>query len=96
MAKEEILKYFDHKGYVLGQSEFKTVEAKEYELAENEKWNGKEQNGAREVEVIIEPGLSNDYKIRDELNIIYFLDLEKALPEFPWPFKIKRSKGFAL
>lgn len=96
MAREEILKYFDHKGYVLGQSEFKTVEVEGYELAENEKWNGKEQNGVREVEIIIEPGLSNDYKLRDELNIIYFLDLEKHLPEFPWPFKIKRSKGFSL
>jgi len=28
------------------------------------------------VEVVIEPGLSNDYKLRDELNIIYFLDLK--------------------
>lgn len=48
------------------------------------------------VELVTEPGLSNDYKLRDELNIQYFLDLEKALPEWPWAFKLKQSKGFGL
>ena len=47
------------------------------------------------VEVVIEPGLSNDYKLRDELNIIYFLDLEDSMPKWPWPFIIKSNKGFA-
>jgi len=47
------------------------------------------------VEVVIEPGLSNDYKLRDELNIIYFLDLEESMPKWPWPFIIKSNKGFA-
>jgi hypothetical protein len=48
------------------------------------------------VEIIIEPGLSNDYRLRDELNIIYFLDLERSLPKWPWPFKVKSNKGFDL
>jgi hypothetical protein len=48
------------------------------------------------VETIIVPGLSNDYKQRDELNIIYFLDLEKSLPEWPWPFKLVKAKGFGM
>ena len=26
-----------------------------------------------------EPGLCNDHKLRDQLNLIYFLDLQKAL-----------------
>ncbi len=46
------------------------------------------------VEIIIEPGLCNDYKKRDELNIIYFLDLENNLPKWPWPFKAKNKGGF--
>lgn len=45
-------------------------------------------------ETIIESGLSNDYKKRDELNIMYFLDLEKNLPTWPWAFKLKQVKGF--
>lgn len=48
------------------------------------------------VETIIEPGLSNDYKLRDELNIIYFLDLEKSMPKWPWPLKLKKNIGFDL
>ncbi len=39
------------------------------------------------VEVVVERGLSNDYRFRDQLNIMYFLDLEKAIPVWPWPFK---------
>jgi hypothetical protein len=37
-----------------------------------------------------------DYKKRDELNIIYFLDLEKAIPPWPRPFTHKVNKGFGL
>lgn len=45
---------------------------------------------------IIESGVSSDYKKRDELNIIYFLDLEKNLPKWPWTFKVSKSKGLGL
>lgn len=95
--KELILRYFGKKGYKLGKSIFHIVE-KDYELNENERWNGKERiDGSREVETIIESGLCNNYKLRDELNIIYFLDLERQLPEWPWKFEKKGSKkGFGL
>lgn len=46
------------------------------------------------VEKIVVPGLCNDYKQRDELNIIYFLDLEEQIPKWPWAFKIKKMEGF--
>lgn len=98
-SKEEqkiIKSYFKDKGYTLGQSRF-FKKSKNYKLKENEKWFSKVDNdGMREVERIIEFGLSNDYRKRDELNIIYFLDLEKSMPKWPWPFKLKRAKGFGL
>lgn len=41
--------------------------------------------------------LSSNYKKRHEINIEYFIDLEKALPKWPWKFKLKnQSKGFEL
>jgi hypothetical protein len=46
------------------------------------------------VEVPIEYGLTNDYRQRDKINIMYFLDLEKSMPKWPWPFKVKRMGGF--
>jgi predicted glutamine amidotransferase len=90
--------YLEEKGYKLGKSEFKTVSA-DYELQENERWFDKKKDikdNKRQVEIIIEPGLSNKYMLRDELNIIYFQDLENYLPEWPWPFEqvVKCNKLF--
>lgn len=96
-VQDKIMEYLSMKGYVLGKSEFKRVSAKNYKLKENEKWNGKEANdNTREVEMIIEDGLCNNYKLRDEVNIIYFLDLEKSMPEWPWAFKSKGVQRFEL
>ena len=43
---------------------------------------------------IITKGVSNWYPHRDELNIAYFMDLEKYLPKWPWAFKLNRVEGF--
>lgn len=40
--------------------------------------------------------VETDYKMRDEVNIIYYLDLEKALPKWPRKFEKKVNKGFGL
>lgn len=48
------------------------------------------------IEIVQVPGLSNDYKQRDELNIMYFLDLERSMPSWPWSFEAKVRKGFGL
>jgi len=96
-SQDQIIKYLTKKGYKIGKSEFKTIFVKKYKLEENEKWNGKElSDGTREVEIIIEDGLCNNYKLRDEVNIIYFLDLEKSIPKWPWPYKSKGVQGFEL
>jgi hypothetical protein len=90
--KEVILDYLKEKGYCLGSSIFRT-ESENYELKEDEKWDGKVLNGKRRVEQIVEVGISNDYKLRDELNIIYFLDLEKTFPPYPRQFKVTKKRG---
>jgi hypothetical protein len=91
--KEMILSYINSKGYVLGNSTFR-IEKESYELKENEKWAGKAKQGMREVETIVEPGVGNDYRLRDEMNIIYFLDLEKSFSAYPRKFETKKIKGF--
>lgn len=95
--QEAINQYFAHRGYQLGCSEFR-LESVGYELQDGERWNGRGLvGGSREVEKIVEPGLCNDYMLRDELNIIYFLDLEKSLPSWPWAFRLSQSaKGFGI
>lgn len=46
------------------------------------------EDGERRV---IEKGLCNDYRQRDEFNAKYFMDLEKALPDWPHPFKYAKA-----
>jgi hypothetical protein len=100
MEQDIITEYLDHKGYKIGSSEFR-FENKNYKPVAGERWHGPARSDSqREVELVIEPGLSNDYMQRDELNIIYFLDLEAALPAWPWAFKLKTNHavkgGFGL
>lgn len=87
--RQIILDYIEQKGYVLGRSRFEMVD-QSHKLAENERWFDKkpeDKSSKRKLEIIEQDGLSNRYQLRDELNIIYFLDLEKSMPEWPWPFK---------
>ena len=95
--RQYVLDYIKQKGYKLGKSEFRT-ETADYELKEKERWNGKAKGDQREVEMIIESGVCNDYRKRDELNIIYFLDLEKAMPKWPWEFQLSGEgrEGFGI
>ena len=98
MQRDILLQYIHDKGYILGKSKFKKV-SQSYVLAENERWAEKkpaDKSKEREVEIIIEEGVCNKYQLRDEMNIIYFMDLEKSMPEWPWAFKIKHNEGLLL
>jgi len=96
LQQKIILQYLEEKGYVMGSSEFK-MEQQDYELQENERWSQKkpkDKHEKRRVEIIVEPGVSNKYQLRDEVNIIYFLDLEKSMPAYPWALKLQdQQKG---
>jgi intein/homing endonuclease len=83
IEKERALDYFSQHGFIMGKSECKTVGSNSYELKDGEKWIDKKKN---EVEVVMEEGLCNNYELRDKLNLIYFLDLEKNQKEWPWPW----------
>lgn len=87
--KAVILDYIHTKGYKIGKSEFEK-KPQDYELAENEKWvdkKPKDKKELRTIERVVEPGIGNMYTLRDEMNIIYFQDLEASLPKWPWAFK---------
>jgi hypothetical protein len=88
-----IMRYIEEKGYCLGESTFSEVD-QSHELLENERWAEKKpanKTQKRKLETIVIPGISNTYQLRDEMNIIYFLDLEKSMPEWPWSFKIQET-----
>ncbi len=95
LERETYLRYIRDKGFFLGKSAFIYLKS-DAELKENERWAEPKVNGSKRLaEVIIEEGLCNTYQRRDELNIMYFLDLEKTRPAWPWPFKMNRiQSGF--
>ena len=75
--------YTNFLGMEIGKSKFSRKPAN-YELKSNERWISQVENdGTREIETIVTPGLCNNYRLRDQVNIMYFLGLEKQIP--PWP-----------
>ena len=57
-----------------------------FKVGRSEFENGKEK--------IIELGLSNSYQERDKMNIKYFMELEKAIPNYPRKFEYISNKRF--
>jgi hypothetical protein len=91
IQKKEFVQYFAEKGYRLGKSEYKKVK-EGYELRENEQWL--DSKTKKEVEVIIERGVCNYFQARDDLNLYYFLDMEKQIPAYPWAWYNKTRRIF--
>ena len=88
LEQNHILKYIEGKGFKIGKSEHIKVD-KNYKLQEGESWFEK----GLWVEKIIESGLCNNNKIREDINISFFLDVEEAIPEWPWPFKMGKMES---
>ena len=91
LQKKELVSYFEMRGLSLGISEYKKVE-KGYKLKENEKWLDFKKKD--EVEIIIEAGVCNDYRKRDDANLYFFLDMEKQIPEYSWAYYNKTRRLF--
>lgn len=91
--KDVLIMFLEKEGYVLGESKFKK-EDKDYQLKDNERWVGRKPTGIQkgEVEIVVEPGVCNVYQLRDEINIRYYLELEKEFKPWPWKFKILNAQ----
>jgi len=90
MEQEAISNYFAEKGLPLGETEVYDVEPG-YKLGDGESWLNKEKT---KIEFVSVPGLTNDHKIRDHANLLYFLDLEKYQQAWPWPWKKRTGRLF--
>lgn len=102
LKRKVVLKYFEEMGFPLGKSRFEKV-SQSYEPKENERWverKPKDPNEKRLLEIIEEPGLCNSGVLRRELNILFFQNLQKCIPEWPRPLKKgrikKEGRGFEL
>lgn len=55
---------------------------------------GKSEWGEDGKEKVIVEGARNNGFIRDQLNLMYYQNVVKNLPSYPWPFKSKSLKTF--
>lgn len=101
-VRRQVDDYIKRQGYVIGKSEYEWKDPS-YEPRKDagERWRGKPRpaDGKRMLEVVKEPGLCNEYVLRDEMNILYFTELEGHFPEWPWswhPTKNLATAQFAL
>lgn len=92
MEREWISKYCESKGCPIGRTLFKTVSS-DYVLKDNEHFTDRKKKDR--VEVIIDKGLCCDGELRDKLNLLYFLNLEKNQPKWPWRWLIEEAPLFS-
>lgn len=87
--KEVVKNYIAIQGYSIGSSHIENVRPDHKLKQGKELWYEK----GKSVEVIDEVGLSNSNQQRNEINILYYQDLARSMPEWPWPFKHRRKRG---
>lgn len=85
MQQKLMEQYFAEKGFKIGKSEFRKVETG-YKLGEGESFVDKKK---KEIEIVAERGLCNDHSLRDQINLLYFLDMQNSIPPWPWPWRKK-------
>jgi len=91
MEKEYITNYCKQEGFVIGKTLYKKVEAG-YKLKDNEKFTDRKTKDR--VEVVIEKGLCCNHEMRDSLNLLFFLNLEKHQRPWPWAFTMRKNNLF--
>lgn len=83
-----IISYLKDNGVAIGKSAFKEVKPG-YVLQKGERWW--DLKTKIRVEVIEEQGVSNHIELRNRMNLLFFINLQKSLPGWPWAFKRTRE-----
>jgi hypothetical protein len=75
--RELVDRYVEELGFKYGVTEFKIVD-RDYKLKSNERWDAAYPDGLskRRVEIIVEKGLLNEYKLRAQLNAKFMFEVE--------------------
>lgn len=77
-----ILNYVKEQGFTWGRVDVIDVDS-DYELKDNEKFINKDH---LQIERVVEDGIISNGVLRDKFNIDFYMHMENAIPEWPWPF----------
>jgi len=83
--KEWIREYIKSRGFDIGKTSVEEV-LPDYQLKDNEKFTDKHHTHIERVESV---GVFSNGIIRDYFNIDFYMQMEKNLPEWPWPYHTK-------
>lgn len=94
VERKYILQFLKENNVPLGKSSFKKEKQSDgYEPKENERWVDLKTKD--EIEIIEEQGVSNMFELRNKINLLFFINLQKS--RLDWPFAFKRTiAGFGL
>jgi hypothetical protein len=81
--QEWIYKYIKSRGFTVGKTVVEEV-VPDYQLQDNEKFTNRNHT---HIERLISKGVFSDGVMRDYFNIDFYMQMEKYLPEWPWPYK---------
>lgn len=82
-VREWIYSYIRSRGFAVGRVDIIDV-VEGYELQENEKFTDKSRF---KVERVVSDGIVSNGTLRDYFNIDFYMQMEKAIPKWPWAFK---------
>lgn len=89
-VRKWIYHYIESRGFAVGKIDLVSV-PKGYELQENEKFTNKNKDW---IERVVEDGVVSNGTIRDYFNIDFYMQMEKVIPVWPWPYKPKVNRLF--
>lgn len=96
MIRERALKYIADKGFCLGVSRFRNRPVG-YKPKKNERWTDKPTEAkVGIVETILKEGLTNLDIHRKLFNCMYFYDLQRTFPAWPWPLKKNKIRTYGM
>lgn len=81
-----IISYIKKRGFSVGKTEIIDCDPG-YALKNGESFV--KGSGKTQIERVLEPGVFSNGTIRDYFNIDFYMQMEKNLPEWPWPYKPK-------
>jgi hypothetical protein len=84
MDKDFFVSYWEERGFKLGKTITKDVGLDYVLTEENENWIDRKKKD--KIEIIVEKGLCCDGDMRDAFNLLFFLELEKNQPKWPWQY----------
>lgn len=95
LERERFVTYIEGLGYRLGRSHIEERSVG-FKPAHSREQVWKKLPDRTIIEVVEEPGIINNHQDRMELNALYYIQMVKNLPSWPWPYRPVKARRVGL